>query len=318
MALAVMLLYGLAPTCADTAGNIDAAIDAQQLTVGDPFWYTVKLVMPGDSKAELPGNDVKLGQFEIRDFDQDTSSLPDGRQQITLRYQLVGFKVGESEIAGFEVKARRTKDGKEKIDRYVAPPVKVTIASVLPPQGGEMKPIYGPIFLMPWWHAWIKPALIALAALAVLVLGVWIWSRKRSRVTTETAVQVTFQEAAYGALVALRDSKLIAAGRFKQFYSELGDILRRWLEYRANIPAMEETTGIIRYDLRRSDLPDDWQRDFIALLGRGDLVKFAKWTPEDSIAYSDLEKAIELLTRGAIREGMEEAETAPVGRGAMA
>jgi len=295
---------------ADTAGSIDASVDAQGLTVGDPFWYTVKLLLPAESQPELPGNELDLGGFEIRDYEEETTELDDGRQQITLRYQLVGFTVGERQIADFKVEAKRTEDGKEHIDKYLAPPVTVTIESVLPPQGGELKPkpIYGPMFLAPWWYSWIWPTVIALAILAVLVVGVWLWQRQARRTPGEPERELTPQEKAYSALATLRDGKLIAAGKFKAFYSELGDILRRWLQHRADIPAMEATTPIIRYDLRRSELPDDWQQEFIALLSRGDLVKFAKWIPQDSIAYSDIDEALELLQRGAIVEPEEQVE----------
>ncbi len=308
--LLLAVLWIPAGASADTTGSIDASADVQGLTVGDPFWYTVKLIISADSQPQLPGNEVDFGGFEIRDYDAETTQLPDGRQQITLRYQLVGFTVGERQIADFEVEAKRTVDGKEHIDKYLAPPVTVTIESVLPPQGGELKPkpIYGPMFLAPWWYSWVWPTVIALAILAALLVGVWLWQRQARRTPGEPERELTPQEEAHYALAALRNRKLIAAGKFKAFYSELGDILRRWLQHRADIPAMEATTPIIRYDLRRSELADDWQEDFIALLSRGDLVKFAKWIPQDDIAYSDLEEAFELLQRGAITEPVDELE----------
>ncbi len=284
------------------AGAITASVDAQDLTVGDPFWYTVKWTLPAGSKPEMPGNDVSFGTYEIRDYRQDEETLPDGSRQIALRYQLVGFTVGESQIADFKVRAKRLVDSKEQTDVYLAPPVTVTINSVLPPKDAQMKPICGPLFLRPWWHSWLWPALIALALLALLFLGIWLWTRRRSKAVAELQLQLPPQEAAYSALQALRDGKLIPSGSFKAFYSELGDIMRRWLWHRAGIPAMEETTGIIRYDLRKSDLPDEWQRELIALLSRGDLVKFAKWVPDDSVAWSDLDTALELLRTGAIPE----------------
>ena len=293
------------------AGAITASVDAQDLTVGDPFWYTVKWTLPADSTPEIPGNDVTFGTYEIRDYQQDKETLPDGRQQLTLRYQLVGFTVGESQIADFKVRAKRVVDSKEQTDVYLAPPATVTINSVLPPKDAQMKPIYGPLFLRPWWHSWLWPALIALAFLALLFLGVWLWSRRRSKAVAELQLQLPPQEAAWRALRALRDGKLVPSGNFKAFYSELGDIMRRWLRYRAGIPAMAETTAIIRYDLRRTDLPDAWQGELIALLSRGDLVKFAKWVPDDSVAYADLDQALELLQTGAIPEPQPQGEDTP-------
>lgn len=293
---------------ASLGGSIKAALEAPpQLTVGDPFWYVVVLQVPEESAAELPGNETAFPPFEIRDYATEESTATGGMRQITLRYQLVGFQVGEHEIAGLRVKARRTVGGKEQVDKYVAPPVKVTISSVLPGQDAQAKPIFGPLMIRPWWHSWVLAALIAVLILAALTALVWLWLRRRKARVDAAERELTPHERAVATLTALRDGKLIAGGRFKDFYSELGDALRRWLEYRARIEAMEATTALIRHDLRRSSLPEDWQRDLIALLSRGDLVKFAKWTPDDTTAYADLDTAFALLERGRLREPEQEA-----------
>lgn len=294
---------------AGLAGSTNATLEAPPtLTVGDPFWYVVTLTMPQDSVPSLPGNEAELPPFEIRDFTSEEIPSAGDMKQITLRYQLVGFQVGEFEIAGLEIEAKRTVDGKPHVDKYLAPPVKVAISSVLPGPDAQVKPIFGPLMIRPWWHSWVFAAFIALLLLAVLGVLVWLWLRRR-RSAGETAVrELTPHERALAALTALRDGKLIAAGRFKDFYSEMGDTLRRWLEHRAHIEAMEATTALIRHDLRRSDLPDDWQRELITLLARGDLVKFAKWVPEDSVAYTDLDAAFDLLQRGKAPEAQAEQE----------
>ena len=291
------------------AGSANATLEAPPtLTVGDPFWYVVTLTVPEDSVPRLPGNETELPPFEIRDYASEESPSTGAMKQFTLRYQLVGFQVGEFEIAGLTIEAQRTVDGKPQADKYLAPPVKVSVSSVLPGPDAQMKPIFGPLMIRPWWHSWVFAALIALLVLAALAALVWLWLRRR-RSRTETAErELTPHERALAALTALRDGKLIAAGRFKEFYSEVGDTLRRWLEHRAHIEAMEATTALIRHDLRRSDLPDDWQRDLIALLARGDLVKFARWIPEDSAAYADLDAAFDLLERGKVPDPAQEQE----------
>lgn len=286
---------------ADSAslGGIKASADATHLTVGDLFWYTATVQLPADSRPVLPGADAEFPGFEVRDYQEETTTLPDGTQQIEIRYQLVTFTVGEKQIADFEVQAERTVDGQLRTDKYLAPPVKITVESVLPPQGAEPKPIYGPLFLAPWWYSWLKPLGIALAVLVVVVVTAWLWARRKRSAQGTAEIPLTPHEAACLALQKLGDSSLIASGQLKAFYSELSDIMRRWLEYRIDIRAMELTTGLIRYDLRNSDLQADWQEQYIELLRRGDLVKFAKWTPDDGVAYGDLDLAVRLLEREA-------------------
>ncbi len=291
------------PVDTGVAGAIDADIDAPSpLTVGDPFWYVVTLRIPEDAVPELPGNETDIPPFEIRDHVVEQGAVAAGFRLLTIRYQLVGFEVGETDITDFVITTTRTVDGEEREDTYLAPPVRVTISSVLPGPGAEMKPIFGPLMVRPWWHSWVVPVILALLLIGALALGVWLWMRRANRTTEAAEPELTPHERALASLNALRDGKLVAAGRFKDFYSELSDTLRRWLEYRARIDAMEATTALIRHDLRRSDLPSDWQHDLLVLLGHADLVKFAKWTPDDAVAYTDLDTAFDLLQRGRLPE----------------
>lgn len=300
-------------------GSIEAVTDAQVLTVGDPFWYSVTLRLPADSRPSLPGLDAEFSGFEVRDYEEETTSLANGQQQVALRYQLVSFTVGEKQIADFQIEAERELDGETDTEKYVAPPVKVSVESVLPPEGGEPKPIYGPVFLAPWWYSWLKPTGIALAALVALLVVVWLLHRRARCKAAAPETELTPHEVACLALHTLGEMRLIAAGNLNTFYSELGDIMRRWLEYRTGVPAMELTTGLIRYDLRRSDLEEDWQYEFVALLRRADLVKFARWLPDDEVAYGDLDLAGQLLQRGAVVEPEPDAdEGVETGKGAAA
>jgi hypothetical protein len=291
----------------DSLGGIQASADTTHLTVGDPFWYTVILRLPADSRPSLPGIDAELDGFEVRDYYEETMPLPDGYQQVLLRYQLVTFSVGDTQIADFQIQAERTVDGKPHTDKYLAPPVKITVESVLPAEGAEPKPIYGPVFLAPRWYSWLKPLGIVLALAAIVLVGRWLWHKRRRANAMAAEIVLTPHEAACHALKSLGDRNLIDTGQMKLFYSELGDIMRRWLEYRAHIRAMELTTGLIRHDLRVTDLASDWQDQFIALLQRADLVKFAKWSPGDGVAYDDLELAYLLLEREAPAEPDTEA-----------
>ena len=151
-----------------------------------------------------------------------------------------------------------------------------------------------------WWRRWVLPAVIALAVAGLIALITW-WLRRRKRDAQEEAERVlTPQEQALHGLEQLRNSKLIGAGEFKAFYSELSDIMRKWLEARAEMRAMESTTAIIRWDLAKTDLPVEWQKGFITVLSRGDLAKFAKWQPDDRVAYEDLDAAFGFITQQAI------------------
>ncbi len=68
-------------------------------------------------------------------------------------------------------------------------------------------------------------------------------------------------------------------GLLKQYYSEVTEILRRYIEHRYRQPALEETTEEILSGLRKADYPADLTPTTTTILHRADLVKFAKHQP---------------------------------------
>lgn len=298
----VLLLVAVVPpmaTAEGIQGSISARAKGEKLTVGDPFWYIVEITAPAKATLDLPGPDTEIGPFEIRDYDQERSVAEDGTQRITLRYQLVDFQVGEKQIADFAVPVHTKVDGERVTEEYLAPPVKVTINSVLPKDAKNLKPIYGPIMLLPSWYRYVKPAAIGLLILAALITGIVLWRRRLGEDEEAAEPTLNFHEQALADLEALYSSGALEDGDFKAYYSALGDILRRWLEGRAGIRAMEETTALIRYDLQESEFPAGWQEDVLDLLRRADLVKFAKWCPGEEQAKEDRQAARELITAQA-------------------
>jgi len=96
------------------------------------------------------------------------------------------------------------------------------------------------------------------------------------------------------ALEALHHRKLWQNGRFKQYYSELTDILRTYLAGRYGIGAMEKTSDEIIEALRtlsEEELPKKASMDLTAILRDADLVKFAKAEPDAEQNENDYTKA---------------------------
>jgi cell division protein YceG involved in septum cleavage len=92
------------------------------------------------------------------------------------------------------------------------------------------------------------------------------------------------------ALEALHHQKLWQNSRFKDYYSGLTDILRRYIAARYEFGAMEMTTDEIVATLRGQELPDKSRRNLVEILRTADLVKFARVIPDEQYheqAYLD-------------------------------
>ena len=119
--------------------------------------------------------------------------------------------------------------------------------------------------------------------LSVIVLaaagGSWLYFR-RKRVKELVRIFKPAHEVAYERLRALVNEDLISAGRIKEFYEHISDILRHYIEHRFSLKAPERTTEEFLAELANADvlLAADKQR-LGEFLQHCDLVKFAKFNP---------------------------------------
>jgi hypothetical protein len=84
---------------------------------------------------------------------------------------------------------------------------------------------------------------------------------------------------AYEELGRLKDKRLWQQGLVKEYYSELTEILRRYIENRYGVMALEQTTDEILFALQAFRLPPAVVGDLESILRNADLVKFAKHKP---------------------------------------
>lgn len=132
--------------------------------------------------------------------------------------------------------------------------------------------------------SWEEIALYAGIVLLVAGLGYltyWWWKKRRrtqhgeAYVPPPRAAHVIAMEA----LGDLKAKKLWQQGLVKEYYSELTEILRRYVEQRFNVPSLEETTDETLSGLRALNVGDGLLGGAETILRRADLVKFAKHHP---------------------------------------
>jgi hypothetical protein len=126
-------------------------------------------------------------------------------------------------------------------------------------------------------RSWLAPILMALA-LALAAAALLFWRRRRK---TRAAVEplrpaLPPEVTAYRDLIRIEKSKILENGEFKEYYTRVIDVLRRYIEGRFSVEAMDRTTDELVASLRE-------ERIVIAgleeMLRESDLVKFAKLSP---------------------------------------
>jgi hypothetical protein len=140
-----------------------------------------------------------------------------------------------------------------------------------------------PILEEPIRFSEILPWLLAALGLIVLVLLIiYIYSRYKQNKPLLPIPQAPKEPAhiiALRKLNALSDKKLWQTGAVKEFYSELTDIMREYMEHSMHFGAMEMVSDDIISNLEQKGLPEDLMQSTQEVLQTADLVKFAKMKP---------------------------------------
>ncbi len=149
----------------------------------------------------------------------------------------------------------------------------------------ELRDIRGPVGLRPDLWPWI--------ALGIAVVAAVVWLSFRHRHIFVRPVPVApprpAWEIAAEALGRLERGPFLAEGRYKEYYSALSGIVRAYIEARFDIRAPEMTTEEFLAMSRSSEKLNDVQKRFLYdLLQSSDMVKFAKYIPQEGHARENL------------------------------
>src|SRR5690606_31684141 len=144
---------------------------------------------------------------------------------------------------------------------------------------------------------WVLLGLLALGALMYFLL------RKKPLTQEEKEALLPPYDRALLELKKLEHSQYLIHDRFKEYYSQLTDIVRLYLEDEVQVSAMESTTAqlISKLELLKDagelKLDDGTLKQFQKILETADLVKFAKSKPASSIAEQDRKLVEEIVEK---------------------
>ena len=144
------------------------------------------------------------------------------------------------------------------------------------------------------WYDWLPDFIIdywgwILVCLLIIAGGVWTWLVMKKKVAMPLAHKpkpVSPYEAAIAGLEQLKEEHLCESGREKEYYTRLTDILRRYLDGRFGINAMEMTSSQILRALEKQPDTREHKSMMQRVLEMADFVKFAKMRPmpDDNVA----------------------------------
>lgn len=268
--------------------TVSARLDSTRVTMGDRVVLHVEVTKNGHQGAiaNLPtiesGKVTEFGRgIEVREINSDSTNLGNGRTQLNYNIVLQAFEPDSLPFVFPPFKYVVDRDTFEsntvmlRVDEVAMPKEMRDSAEVNPfinPMEG-VSAIPGRWYdIVPDWWNWVVIA-IALAALGVVVYllykknGPGLLPRKRVILPYPLAVS---------RLNDLKRRKLAESGNDKEYYTELTDILRQYLEGRFGVQAREMTSTQIIEAMQSDSRIANEVEALVPMFETADFVKFAK------------------------------------------
>lgn len=294
--LVVGLLAFIGLTGPVTAQNpLDAEVDfyiadaepGQGFTVGDQITLRLEISHPADSRVVLPQVETQWGPFTVVDQTApQTVDRGDGTAVTSRDFVVTLFQPGDYQTPPLVV-THRQPDG--SVEELATPVIPITLVSILTEGDTELRDLKPQIDLplpvmWPWLVAGLLGTMLLLGLLAGLAL--WLYHRRRSLVQPQLAPAPVLdlrppEVIAYAELERIEALNLPAKNQIKEHYSLVATCLRRYIEGRYRVSALEQTTAELKAALRGTTVSQADSIRLLTLVTESDYVKFARYQPRD-------------------------------------
>ncbi|MBP3299748.1 MAG: hypothetical protein J6L73_08755 [Muribaculaceae bacterium] len=305
--------------------TVKARLDSAYIVMGQKTDLHLEVVkdrkIPGhfpmfSDESELPYVTLNGDTIELsKDFRSDTVDLGSGRTQINYHIPLQAFDSGFYSLPPLKYVAGSDTVESNRVAIKVIPvnaTAKTEIAGmtdVAEPEGKSFWDKIPDVIYDYWWLI-----LLILALVGGLVYFYFKYGKKGGfKLRTQTALPP--YEEAVNALKRLKSKQLWQQGADDQYFTELTDILRRYISRRFGVAAPEMTSTQFLEEASSNEKLAPYRQDLKELLEIADFVKFAnaKSLPdENERAYSVASRFVE-TTRPTREEedALKQAEAQP-------
>lgn len=281
--------FGTHTVPTDAAVEFLTGVDRDTITIGDPFVLRLRIHRGADDKAEISYEKNFPQPFEIRHTGGvETEQLENGRVRETQDIVLAIYQVGAFRVPPVSV---HFVDAEGDSGKITSQPIDVLVRSVRPEGTTDIRDVKPPMVVVAQIPAWFW---LAVGGLILLLAGlVWYVYRRRRRPRSELPPPpVNWLEE----LDRVGQLGLIEQENYRQYYSLLSAVLRRCLEDKTPVHAVERTTFEIGRDLRAQAFDDQLVMAIEGFLNEADRVKFAKFAPRDYMAREAMDGVRDIVS----------------------
>lgn len=279
--------------------SVSARLDTSAMLIGDHVGLTITFSGPVNARVMWPMiPDTLLGNIQVIGRGKIDTTVTGNQQTLQQFLNLTCFDSGFYTIPQIPIKYRISPDtslltANSQLLTLMVHTLKVDTTLAIKPIKGPMKVSLTFREILPW--------LLLGLGIILLLSGVFWYLKKRKKhepiFQLRPRVKLQPHEMALQEFEKLRIKKLWQNGRVKEYYTELTDILRIYIESRFLVPAMEQTSAEILHALSdHPEIPCGQWHTLGSILMLADMVKFAKAQPSQKENEGSLETAIGFVT----------------------
>ncbi len=287
--------------------NVQARIDSSKLLIGEQTRIRFEVTQDKKAKVRLPiFSDSIVQGIDIVEVEKpDTVELSDGRLKVSANVLVTSF-----DSALYYIPSQQFVSGKDTFNSNELS-LKVYTIPVDTTKGiHDIKPIYNAKI------NWKLVATIVILSLLGIALLVFLFIYIKKRFFSKKEVEETRYDpaipphiTAIEKLDIIKNEKIWQQGRLKEFYTDVTTVLREYIEHRYLIGALEMTSDEIIDSINLLDINDESVKNSLKqILKLSDLVKFAKWVPEQKEHDTTLNNSYAFVNKTLEEEIIEQNE----------
>jgi hypothetical protein len=286
--------------------SVESHVDRATITIGDRILYTVIVTTDPEVKLEPLALGSNLGAFEVKDYKiYDQEKTKEGKKVSKNEYLITTFTTGEYVIPAITVDYTDPEGEKKQIK---SEPLFILVRSVGASEA-DKEDIRGskpPIDIRGTYLSY----LLILPIVALLAGGGLLYYRRRARGLALPEIPEELKKSAWEValleLDSLRECDLLKKREIKRHFTTLSDIVRKYIQRRFEISALDRTTEEIRGEMKRVKLDQSIRELVTGLLFFSDLVKFAKYVPSTDEIDESLNQAYSIVNLTKPQEEVKE------------
>lgn len=276
--------------------SVQATVQPSEILIGERALINLQVIAPKETEILFPVyQDSIVGGLEVLSMGNPDTTITDNVRTINMKYLVTSF---DSTL--YFVPSMPVSDGIDTIQsnsfglKVTAPQLKdSTLAYLERMNSGQTDSIdfeqlqlndIKPIQKLPFsWKdfldlLWIPVIVLLLLAIVGAIIYFIIRKNKKGYFFTPPPVLPPHVRA-MKSLDKIKTEKIWQQERYKEFYTQLTDVLRRYISERYGVNSLEMTTGEILSTMRTKSEEDSVYENLKQVLVIADLVKFAKHKP---------------------------------------